>query len=656
MTLLLAGSAIVLAAASGLTGFAAPGPRTAQRWAAALMGAAAACAFGGAGLAFARARPAVLTFGGWLGGGTLRLDGFSAIFLVPVFAVGALGSLYGLDYFPAAKLLGKARRWQLFHGLTVASMGLLLLADDAILFLVAWEAVALGSWALVLVEDDHAEAREAALTYLVAAHVGTLALVSLVALLGQAAGSYSFDAMAARAPATPWLLALLLAGFGVKAGLMPLHFWLPGAHAAAPSHVSALLSGVVLKMGVYGIIRFAGLLPAPASWGWALLAAGVTSATLGAFLTLAQNDVKRLLAYCSVENIGIIVMGAGLALLGRASGNAALEALGIAGACFHVLNHAMFKPLLFFGAGALHHATGTRELDRLGGLARRMPATALCFLAGAAAISGLPPFNGFASELLLYLGFGRALEARSALAFAGFGAAALALAGGFAAASFAKAFGMIFLGQPRGPAGGEAHDPGPAMRLAMALPAAVCLALGLFPPLAARVLRSAVSAWNRTPGALLPSWGPAGQLLWRLPIVGFGLLLLLGLAWALRRSRGGVTARGDVWACGYPAPTARMQFTGSSFADFLLGALPWPAVRRPAGEAPSALFPARARFASHVADPVVEIGLPAASRFFARLSDRLSSDSHRAAGATLQGNVLLLLVVLAGLLAWKLIG
>jgi formate hydrogenlyase subunit 3/multisubunit Na+/H+ antiporter MnhD subunit len=285
----------------------------------------------------------------------------------------------------------------------------------------------------------------------------------------------------------------------MKAGLIPLHFWLPPAHAAAPSHVSALMSGVVVKTGVYGLMRVTGLVDAPPeSWGLALLAIGGVSAVLGVAFALAQHDLKRLLAYHTVENVGIIALGLGLALLGRARGVPALVVLGLGGAGLHVVNHALFKSLLFLGAGAVHHATGTRELDHLGGLARAMPRTALLFVIGAAAISGLPPLNGFASEWLVYLGLldGLRRPGGDLLAYVTLGAPVLALVGGLAAACFAKVVGVVFLGSPRSHHADGAHEPPAAMLAPMAALAAACAAIGLFPaattaPLARAAARSA---------------------------------------------------------------------------------------------------------------------------------------------------------------------
>src|SRR5512142_254877 len=361
-------------------------------------------------------------------------------------------------------------------------MALVAVAANALLFLVAWEVMPLCGFVLVLTEHEKRETQRAAYVYLAAAHVGALALFAVFSVLGSAAGSFDFERMAAAglAPSAA-LFALMLVGFGLKSGLMPFHFWLPGAHSSAPSHVSALLSGVLIKTGIYGLLRVTGFFDAPPLWwGLSLLALGCASAVLGVAFALAQHDLKRLLAYHSVENIGIIAMGAGLALVGRAVGDPALVVLGLSGAVLHVLNHALFKALLFLGAGAVDHACGTREIDLLGGVARAMPRTAILFLVGAAAISGLPPLNGFVSEWLVFLGSLSSLSARGEpLAFAVLAVPALGLVGGLAAACFVKVHGAVFLGSPRSAEAERAHEAPAAMLWPMALLAAACVAIGL---------------------------------------------------------------------------------------------------------------------------------------------------------------------------------
>ncbi|HUL59345.1 MAG TPA: proton-conducting transporter membrane subunit, partial [Anaeromyxobacteraceae bacterium] len=341
MTSLLAAAAVALTAASGLAAVALRrAPRAAQLGACVTL-----CAGGALGLAAA----AVALAGGGNGAPALGIgvDALSAVFLAPISLLGALGAVYGLRYHPQEVHGARSIQVQLFYGLAVAGMSLMVVATNAIAFLVGWEVMALANFLLVQTDHEDAEVRGAAFLYLAATHAGTLALFAVFALLARAAGSFDFSAMrglAAVGPLGTPLLVLALVGFGTKAGLMPLHFWLPPAHAAAPSHVSALMSGVVVKTGIYGLLRVTGLLDAiPVSWGVAVLALGAVSAVLGVAFALAQHDLKRLLAYHTVENVGIIALGAGLALVGRARGDLALVALGFGGAALHVVNHAVFK-------------------------------------------------------------------------------------------------------------------------------------------------------------------------------------------------------------------------------------------------------------------------------------------------------------------------
>jgi formate hydrogenlyase subunit 3/multisubunit Na+/H+ antiporter MnhD subunit len=436
---------------------------------------------------------------------------------------------------------------------------------------------------------------------------------------------------------------------------MPLHFWLPPAHAAAPSHVSALLSGVVIKTGLYGLLRVSGLLDAPPEWwGVTLLALGGISAVLGVAFALAQHDLKRLLAYHSVENVGIIALGAGLALIGRARGDPSLVLLGFGGAALHVVNHALFKSLLFLGAGAVHHATGTREIDHLGGLGRTMRGTAILFVIGAAAISGLPPLNGFVSEWLVALGFLETLgrPAGDLLVFVAVGAPLLALVGGLAAACFAKVVGVVFLGSPRGGQAARAHEAPRSMLAPMALLAALCVAIGLFPSAVLPPLVAAAAEWARVDPALLAgvgdraARGAAG--------VGAGAAVLLlataGLALLRRRRLAAHPALPPVetWGCGFAAPTPRMQYTGSSFADLLLKRFSWAVVPRRELAAPEGPFPAAGRFRGDFPDAVLDRFLVPAARAYAwlALSARLLYLRR------IQFQILLVLAALVAMLAW----
>jgi hydrogenase-4 component B len=624
MTTALVVAAIALTSTSGLAAaLLRRHPAFAQRAACALLCAGALSALAAAALVLARGEPAAAP------ALALRLDALSALFLVPVAALAAAGALYGLRYHPQAEHGGAAVRLQLFYGLAVAGMALLVAAADGIAFLVGWEVMALANFFLVLTDHERRDVQRAAFLYLAATHVGTLALFALFALLRQAGGSLDFAALAGLpadgALAGP-IFALALLGFGMKAGLMPLHFWLPPAHAAAPSHVSALMSGVVVKTGVYGLLRVTGLFDAvPASWGVALLAAGGISAVLGVAFALAQHDLKRLLAYHTVENVGIIALGAGLALVGRAQGEPALVLLGFAGAGLHVVNHALFKGLLFLGAGAVQHATGTRALDRLGGLAARMRRTTLLFLVGAAAISGLPPLNGFVSEWLVYLGFLDALgDGGGLVAYAAFGVPVLALVGGLAAACFVKVVGVVFLGSPRTAEAEAAHEVPGAMLAPMAALAAACAAIGLAPAAVLPPLAHAAAAWSRLDPALLaPAAARAASGAARVSLVAAALLALAGAAWLVRRWRLAArpaAAHVETWGCGFSAPTARMQYTGTSFAALLVQRFSWAIFPRGGAPRVEGPFPRPAAFHTEVPDTVLDLGLLPVARGYAWLA------------------------------------
>jgi len=607
-------------------------PQTGQRLAASLLVAGAALGIAGAVLSLGGEPQAWTAPWGTPGASlSIRVDALSALFLVPVLAVPALGAVFGLGYWPQAERAGQSIRLQLFYGLITGAMALVCVAANAILFLAAWEVMALAGFLLVLTEHDRPDAQRAAFVYLASAHVGTLALFALFALLGRMAGSFEFAAMVGLPGSTrgaAWVFALALGGFGLKAGLVPLHFWLPGAHAAAPSHVSALMSGVLLKTGVYGILRVTGLFEAPpAAWGAILVGAGAVSAVLGVGFALAQHDLKRLLAYHSVENIGIIAMGMGLALLGRAYGDAGLTIAGLAGAVLHVINHATFKGLLFLGAGAVQHATGTREIDHLGGLSRRMPIAAALFLVGATAISGLPPLNGFASEFLVYVG---ALDAAKAppgspFQFALVAIPSLALVGGLAAACFAKVFGVVFLGQARTDRAAHAHEPPASMLAPMALLAAVCAAIGLAPAALLPALSSAAASWARLPAALAEELTAGGiRQVTRISLVAAALLLAVGALVLWRRARlGGPQPSAPTWGCGYARPTARMQYTGSSFADALVLRFGWVLFPKTRVVVPTGAFPRRAAFDSHVPDTVLDVVIVPACGRGARGAERI---------------------------------
>ncbi len=486
-------------------------------------------------------------------------------------------------------------------------MVLLLLARNGVLFLLAWEIMALAGFFLITTEQEKPEARRAGFIYLCATHAGTLALFGMFALLGQQSGSLAFPAAGALAVPSMAVFLLALLGFGVKAGLMPLHIWLPGAHAAAPSHASAILSGVMIKTGIYGLLRVTSFYAViPPAWGWTILALGAVSGIFGVVFALAQHDIKRLLAYHSVENIGIIALGVGTALLGRSYHLPDLVLLGLAGALLHVINHGLFKSLLFLSAGAVIHATGTREIDHYGGLLRRLPWSGVFFLGGAVAICGLPPFNGFISEWLIYLGLLRTAHGTGLpISLALLAIPALAMIGSLAVACFVKVFGITFLGEPRREHAAPAHEAPPAMRWPMAGLLAACAWIGLLPGTVAPLLTQAVAAWSPLPVAAELDGSLAPLTL--VGVLGWGLLAALaaGGAWLWRRSRGAPAGVGT-WGCGFSLPTPRMQYTASSFADFLVGLFRFGLWTKRHGGRVTGLFPSPAEFASHTPDTVLE--------------------------------------------------
>ena len=511
--------------------------------------------------------------GAWVFG----LDRLSAWFLVTVLAAGTAIAIYGTDYLAPER---HQRPTWAAHGLLavllVAIAGVVT-SQAVVPFLAAWEVMAVSAFLLVLFESERAEVRRAGLIYLVLTHASTIALLAMFAGWSRGAAELTFRALADTAPAhgsSTVILVLALLGFGIKAGVVPAHFWLPGAHAAAPSHISALLSGVMLKTGIYGLLRVMSLLGVlPVWWGWTLLGLGLVSGVLGVFWALAQHDLKRLLAYHSVENIGIILLGMGVGALGIAYRQPVVAVLGLTGAVLHTLNHALFKSLLFLGAGAVVRATGTRTIDQLGGVGPRMPLTATAFLLGSVAIVGLPPLNGFVSEWVVFQALFRSGAADSGLRVAIIAAAGLGLIGGLALACFTKVEGVVFLGRPRSAAGVGATDPGPASVGPMLALAAACLGLGLFPALgvgpAVEIARSiAGAAPFRDPAlAALNAALPRITFL-AFALIGFAVLLWLVRGYRLARSP---VATSVTWACAGGPLTGRMQYTASSYAAPLLG-------------------------------------------------------------------------------------
>ncbi len=588
--------------------------------------------------------------------GSLRLglDPLSAFFLVAVFVVFGLTALYGIGYL--AGYHDERRLAPVTAGFNVlfASLLLVVLARDGVTLLLGWEAMSVSSYFLVTFESERDSVRRAGTTFLIATHIGALALVALFALLARHAGGFAFAELA-RGGQTAFAGAnlcfvLALLGFGAKAGFWPLHFWLPDAHPVAPSHVSAVLSGVMIKMGIYGFCRVLAFLgPPPLWWGALMVIVGAISGLAGVVHALAQHDLKRMLAYCSVENVGIIGLGLGLGLLGRHYGVALVAALGYAGALLHVLNHGLSKSLLFQGAGSVIHATGTGRMDRLGGLARRMPATSLAFLVGAVAICGLPPLSGFVSEYMIFLGaFGNGGLPAHAVGLVLTALAALALMGGLAAGCFVRGVGVVFLGEPRSDNARHAHEPALAMRAAMMTLALACVALGFAPVVGVGLVARAAATLAGAVG--LPSLGSLPALSGLAVVLS---LLVAGLALLrarLLKSRS--VAHGPTWGCGYAQPTSRMQYTAAAFAEPILGPFALALQVRTQAQLPEGYFPRAAHFERNVGDTAGERVLVPAWRRFLHLALRFKVIQH---GRT-QIYLVYMLVTLVALLLWQMGG
>jgi formate hydrogenlyase subunit 3/multisubunit Na+/H+ antiporter MnhD subunit len=514
----------------------------------------------------------------WLGA-HFRLDALSAFFLVAVNLGAAAASLFGLGY---GRREPAPSRVLPFYPAFLAGMTIVVLADDAFTFLLAWEFMSLSSWALVMAHHRISDNVRAGYVYLVMASFGTLALLLTFGLLAGPDGAYAFADIRgghAAAPLGDAILVLALIGTGSKAGLVPLHVWLPLAHPAAPSHVSALLSGVMTKVAVYGFVRIVFDLLGQPAWWWSMLVLGIggITAAMGVLYALMQHDLKRLLAYHTVENIGIIFIGLGLALAFKSYGMTWAAALAMTAALLHVFNHLIFKSLLFFGAGAVLTATGERNMEHLGGLIHRMPQTAFVFLIGCAAISALPPLNGFVSEWLTFQAILQSPQLPSwGLKFLVPSVGALlALSAALAAACFVKAFGVTFLGRARTPAAARAQETDRLSLAAMSFLAALCLIAGVLPGVFIDALAPVVQGLLR---ARLPVQGGLDWLS-IVPIAEsrssyngllvFGFMLASGTlaAFAIHRLASDRLRRAPPWDCGYPDSSPATQYSASSFAQ-----------------------------------------------------------------------------------------
>jgi formate hydrogenlyase subunit 3/multisubunit Na+/H+ antiporter MnhD subunit len=513
----------------------------------------------------------------------------------------------------------------------------------------------LASYALVVFEHEEAAVRRAGWVYRVAAHVGVACLLAVFLLLGRASGRLEFAAFAVSGWGAPVVFGLALVGFGIKAGVVPLHVWLPEAHAAAPSHVSALMSGILIKMGIYGLLRVMTFLPPARWWGPTLLWLGLVGALYGISLALYQRDLKRVLAYSSIENIGLVLVGLGVGLWGQSRGQGRLAALGLYGGLLHLWNHVLMKGLMFLSAGSVLHGAGAKDLERLGGLMRRMPTTGALMTLGAVAICGLPPLNGFVGEWLIYLGLvegglGADRAHHISLLIA---VGLLALVGGLALLCFVRLIGVVLLGEPRHEAAAHAHESSPWMTGPMLLLATASAVVAVAPD---RVLGALARVAAQLGGpAEAAALGPVAA---STRVIGLGSLVLLAalaggggvLALFVRRR---APAQASTWDCGYAAPTARMQYTGAAFSELLAERLLPPPLRaRVTRQAPEAIFPTAGQLCTEQVDPFTRAVY---EPLIARWADRFARLRWLQQGI-LHVYLLYILVVLVLALGWMSLG
>jgi hydrogenase-4 component B len=516
---------------------------------------------------------ASLPGGDWV----IGIDGLSAAFVVIISVIGSTNAVFGDAYMRAGAEPRVVQQANAIYALLFATLLVVVTAQSTLLFLCAWEAMAITSFLLIITEHEDPQVRRAGLLYIIATHAATLLLFVMFALWSHGLSDWSFASLAAAAQRSPWVgapvLTLALFGFGVKAGFVPLHFWLPPAHAATPSHISAVMSGVVIKTGIYGILRVLMLAgPPPPWWAWTVLGLGATSSLLGVLWALAQHDIKRLLAYHSVENIGIILLGIGIGALGSAYAHPALAMLGYGAAVLHVLNHALFKSLLFMAVGGVYRMSGTRNIEQLGGVGRGMPVTFVMFLIGSVAIIGVPPLNGFVSELLVYQGLFSAGQQAGAVRLAILGAPVLGLVSALALACFAKATGVIFLGRSRNERHRDYTEVGMACLVPQGILAVACVLIGLWPGsiIAPMIHVGAAIAGQAAPepaALALVASGARGVAFLAVTLTAIIGSIALGRYLLMRRRP---VRAGTTWSCGYEPVTSRMQYTGSSFAAPLL--------------------------------------------------------------------------------------
>jgi hydrogenase-4 component B len=500
------------------------------------------------------------------------IDGLSAFFLVAIYAICLLAALYSFHYLDNPKKALRVATNTLFFSLLIVSMALVVTAGNILTFMLAWEIMSLSSFFLVIYDHQSAENRRAGYLYFVFSHVGAMFLLAGFGLIFGHTGSFEFAAATLTAPVKTAVFVLCFIGFGSKAGIFPFHIWLPHAHPAAPSHISAVMSGVMIKTGIYGIIRIYSILDLPSMLiGEIVLVTGIVSGILGVVYALGQNDLKRLLAYCSVENIGIILIGIGIGMIGVAADQPVMAMLGFSGGLLHVLNHSIFKSLLFMGAGIVIKKTGSRSISALGGLIKNMRITGITFLIGSVAISGLPPFNGFISEFCIYLGSFRGVALnQTTLVMSVLAIIGLAVIGGLALATFSKVVGVVFQGEPRTAAATNVDEQGGTMLPPLVALAAACGFIGLFPRIFILLSLKAVDALGL--GYDQSALEPFLKITTHISLAAAMFLGVLALIVVLRllAYKGKPVSRSGTWGCGFTQPTAKMQYTGYSYAASIL--------------------------------------------------------------------------------------
>lgn len=587
----------------------------------------------------------------------LGVDPLSAFFVLTITILFLFAGMYGCGYLKNDKERNLSAHYALYHAALISLM-LVVTAKNAVLFLAAWELMALSSYFLITFYDEKESVRKAGYLYLIVTHTGTFCLWTMFLLMARQSGSTNFDQMALASfplPLAGALFILGVIGFGVKAGFIPLHIWLPHAHPAAPSHVSAVLSGVFIKTGIYGLMRTILIIKGFPEWcAVTLLLIGMISGIGGVLYALGQHEIKKLLAYHSIENIGIITLGMGVGLWGQIGHNEFAALIGYAGALLHVFNHAVFKGLLFLSAGSLIRSTGTGEIDHLGGLLKKLPWTGHLFLVGSLAICGLPLFNGFVSEWLVYRALfeGMFHFQLNGIVWSALAVVSLALIGGLAAACFAKAFGAMFLGNSRAVDIARVKENSALMCVPMAALGGICAWIGLFPSVMVSFALGAAAAMTSSPVSSATERAVIVPLLTAVLVLSI-LIGTIAVLTLLKRTAMKFlpVARTQTWGCGYSMPTSRMQYTAASFARPLLEIFRNVLGYRVQGNKPEGYFPEGGEVSSRVTEAAEDLFFRPAFELIKSLSAKLKVIQ---CGYT-QWYLLYIFIFLLILLIWKMI-